>query len=733
LDISLKEINNFIIDYDNPFKNYIVNDMTEDIIDVENINKRETDSLLDLMNEIDSSGNSKILIFLGEAGIGKTHFLSRLRKKAFITKIFNFVGITTIADISNIYKEILKGIIRTFKTTIVNERLFIENLIYEILCDLAIVLPKNNENKRILKFLKKVQNKPEKFFDIKFPKIEKQLDEIIYLLKEKEPNFDTHTLKILFKILNPDSKWLCLDWLGGITLSESELKLLNIEYSIATDTEALPVLKTISLLLRRPILLCIDQLESIDEYFHEHRGIEKIFTVLMDLRDRFNKFGILIMCQAHIWPLIIEKLSEAEKDRLDYITSFENPTKEDLYKIIELRLSFFYENIKRIPPYPTYPFTKEYISYAIGSGEQKTPRSTLRHFSALIDEIKKDRNVKEYFPPDYAEKIIEIIEEKEIITKVVGTPVGSIEAIEIKLKDFILNERKNFFNNFDTEYANENPENYENNLKLSIHYILKKIEEQKLKLFSLSIYDVDLVMKSKRSINIKYKIEIEDTEHEIFIEINNSNNANSVSATLRRLNTKLNIEKKYFSFYLRNNSLQIPDSWTKVNEYINSLKEMGDLIYIDKNSLQNFIFIKKFIDKLSAGDLEYPRDKLDNKGIILNLLEIFNDINVIKRITKRIETEIKKPIRDLGQEERQKPDEITEEGKVEDNNLLKLKKIKAYEIIVDENLISLDKLASKLEIEDDTCFKIVKSLEIDNKVIVSKNPADNDVIIMKKQ
>ncbi|MHA1758137.1 MAG: hypothetical protein ACTSVV_15290 [Promethearchaeota archaeon] len=725
MDQDIKEINQFILNFDNPFENFVVREMTDDVIDVKNIYKLETDEIRNTINEIDSDEKSKIIVLLGEAGSGKTHFLSRLRKLSLKDSSFNFIGIKTITDISNIYKEILKSIIKTFKLNYRNENLIIEKLIYDIICDLETFVKQHNRYKKIQKYIKKIQKNPDKFFKMKYKRNIKVLNDIKDILKINKPELHSHTLNIIFEILNPENKWLCLDWLNCINLTEDDLKKLNVGYYIETDDEALPILQTISLLIKRPILLCIDQLESVDEYFREYRGIEKLFTVLMDLRDKFKKILVLIMCQAHIWPSFVNKISKAMEDRLDKIISFTNPNYEDLYKIIELRLLNFYQTIGKEPPYKTYPFKVEYINWAIRDSEIKLPRSILKHFSILFNEFKKNKQVKEYYPPTLEEEI----DEKEKDIKIIGESIGEIDVEDIPLEQFIKNEKKEFLDEFDLRLLELNPEDFENDIKLSLYYLLKRLQDFEIPLFEYKISQVNYSPDSKRSINLIFTLESDSINYNVNIEINNSKNANSVSSTINRLIRKNEGESNSFSFILRDEKLQIPNSWKKTTENLKTLRKNGEIIYVDKDSLRILIFFKKFIDKLSAGELKYPQDKLNKKEVISIIVDDFKENKLLKKLFKRI-----------NQNKNDKKTDFNDEvnGKLTDNSIsedqIELIPLmnKALEFIKEDNLLDLEILANKMEITKIQCYKIVKILERENKVIVNERNGEQNIIVLLK-
>jgi len=67
----------------NPYKTPVISDpFTNEIIDVENINKKAFDHIIEELKFVKKSGESKILVLQGEPGSGKSHLLARVYRNA---------------------------------------------------------------------------------------------------------------------------------------------------------------------------------------------------------------------------------------------------------------------------------------------------------------------------------------------------------------------------------------------------------------------------------------------------------------------------------------------------------------------------------------------------------------------------------------------------------------------------------------------------------------------------
>ena len=67
----------------NPFRSTSVGDPWQtEVIDVPSYNGKATRVVLETLDEVRSTGRSGMCMILGDAGVGKTHVLARLRRTA---------------------------------------------------------------------------------------------------------------------------------------------------------------------------------------------------------------------------------------------------------------------------------------------------------------------------------------------------------------------------------------------------------------------------------------------------------------------------------------------------------------------------------------------------------------------------------------------------------------------------------------------------------------------------
>ena len=92
----------------NPFRSTSVGDPWQlGLIDVQEINKKATRVVLETLDEVRSTGRSGMALILGDAGVGKTHLLARLRRIA-SEQQYMFISVRPLGDIQRIYGHILQ-------------------------------------------------------------------------------------------------------------------------------------------------------------------------------------------------------------------------------------------------------------------------------------------------------------------------------------------------------------------------------------------------------------------------------------------------------------------------------------------------------------------------------------------------------------------------------------------------------------------------------------------------
>ena len=240
----------------NPFRSTSVGDPWQvEVIDVPEINKKATRVVLETLDEVRSTGRSGMCMLLGDAGVGKTHLLARLRRIA-EERDYLFVSVRPLGDLQRIYGHILQEIMISLrKKNPDDEHTPLEHFIGEIISRaLSEGMPDNPIAKNLAASfstdpMKIFQYKPEKFYSTNLRKM------AVNYLATTYPDADIQFLEVLFHTLNPAIKPTAFKWLSGIEVSQRDLDRLEVPESISTENRALSVIQTIATLAQKPILL----------------------------------------------------------------------------------------------------------------------------------------------------------------------------------------------------------------------------------------------------------------------------------------------------------------------------------------------------------------------------------------------------------------------------------------------------------------------------------------------
>ncbi len=421
----------------NPFRSTSVGDPWQaEVIDVPEINRKASRVVLETLDEVRSTGRSGMCMILGDAGVGKTHILARLRRIAKESD-YLFISIRPLGDLQRIYGHILQEIMISLRKKGSEEEYsplerFIGDIVSRALSD---GLPDNPVASSLADSfsqdpMKIFTFKPEKFYSTNLRKM------AINYLASIHPDVDIQFLEVLFHTLNPAIRPTAFKWLSGIEISEEDLKRLDVPHSINTESRALSIIQTISALARKPILLSFDQLESIYIRFKRDNGIQLLFDSLTNLYNQCQHLLVLAMVQSVVWKESIQNdIPEYSRQRIDYITTLERLDSETAGLLTIARLDTLFRDSGVSLPFPTYPFSKEYIATA-NKNTNGNPRLFLRHLRDRLNEFKDRGHIRELTISDID------AEAKEKVVAVAGVPpmtpdkiVTSSELSEVGIKE----------------------------------------------------------------------------------------------------------------------------------------------------------------------------------------------------------------------------------------------------------------------------------------------------------
>ncbi|MHA1974820.1 MAG: hypothetical protein ACTSW1_17615 [Candidatus Hodarchaeales archaeon] len=707
----------------NPFRSTSVGDPWQtEVIDVPEINRKATRVVLETLDEVRSTGRSGMCMILGDAGVGKTHILARLRKIA-EERDYLFVSVRPLGDLQRIYGHILQEIMISLRKKGQGEEYSpLERFIGEVVSRaLSDGLPDNpvasslaasfeNDPMKIFKF------KPEKFYSTNLRKM------AINYLASSSPDIDIQFLEVLFHTLNPTTKATAFKWLSGIEVSEKDLERLGVPDSISTESRAISIIQTITALARKPILLSFDQLESIYIRFKRDNGIQLLFDSLTNLYNQCKHVLVLAMVQSIVWnESIVKEVPEYSRQRIDYITTLERLTPETAVLLTKARFETLFKDSGIELPYPTYPFTEEYIAKA-SINTEGNPRLFLRHLRDRINEFKDQGLIHELtakdiqqakqseavagVPPMTPDKIVmsspELsAESKEAFTTLtqeekqaladllpeIGsttstpthiTPTAraetAIETLEeipsiqteesapLEVIQFLERKWAKYAREYETEIY-EYPHPVRRDFSKGVLYeLLNASIEKHVPMYGLTILNVrvdrNLIDKDTKGLDLVFTYQTARGPTSVGIEINNSEHGSTVFQSLRRLKKLVKGNIKY-AFILRDEELSLQRTATKSLDLAESLTEYGGLYYIDFHSNQALLATKKLLDYASAGDLTVDRHTVTRAQAMAYIFEECLDrITIFKAIFAHLQSNDSSRISSRGSKGTESPDAV---------------------------------------------------------------------------
>ncbi|MHA2244144.1 MAG: hypothetical protein ACXADY_04190 [Candidatus Hodarchaeales archaeon] len=670
----------------NPFRSTSVGDPWQaKVIDVPEINRKATRVVLETLDEVRSTGRSGMCMILGDAGVGKTHILSRLRKIA-EEQNYLFVSIRPLGDLQRIYGHILQEIMISLRKKGENEEYtplerFVGEMVSHALSD---GLPDNPVASSLANSfsqdpMKIYQFKPEKFYSTNLKKM------AINYLANIHPDVDIQFLEVLFHTLNPTIRPTAFKWLSGIEVSETDLKRLDVPHSINTENRALSIIQTISALARRPILLSFDQLESIYIRFKRDSGIQLLFDSLTNLYNQCSHLLVLAMVQSVVWNGSISKdIPEYSRQRIDYITTLERLNPETAILLTKARMDTLLLDSGMSLPFPTYPFSDDYITI-VNQNTNGNPRLFLRHLRDRLNEFKDKGIIRKLtstdiagvgkkeaiavagVPPMTPDQIIissdlskestkaisdlkpeemealaelfpDIDEPASIPTHSTSTITASIESFETpkslptkvttassEIIGFLEKKWAQYAREFEQEiWAFPHPVRRDF-LKGVLYDIFNTSIERQIPVYGLTILNVrldrQLMEKDTKGLDLVFTYQTPRGPTSVGIEINNSEHSATVFQSLRRLKKLVKGTNIRHAFILRDEELSLQRTATKTLILAESLTEYGGLYYIDFMSNQALLATKKLIEYASAGDLTFGTHTVSRNEAMTFILE----------------------------------------------------------------------------------------------------------------
>lgn len=201
--------------------------------------------------------------------------------------------------------------------------------------------------------------------------------------------------KVLCRITDRAAERALVDWLRGAELADEDLALLDVKHRADSEDRAFEVVRGLAQCAPRPIVLCLDQLESTSGLLGPD-GLARLFTALMEIYQQ-TPVGIVLMCQSQQWAELRRDLPQAAVERVRVLPPLAKPSPDDALAIVASRLAPVWAAQAIEPPYPTYPFTASFLT-ALVADTRPTIRQLLLDCDARLAEQRRAGAIRELTP-----------------------------------------------------------------------------------------------------------------------------------------------------------------------------------------------------------------------------------------------------------------------------------------------------------------------------------------------
>ncbi|MBI5251299.1 MAG: hypothetical protein HY912_17560 [Desulfomonile tiedjei] len=268
--------------------------------DVESINRNCFQELSKDLDEIGRNHETRLRFVIGAPGTGKSHLFARLRR-SLPNAHFTFAPILP-TEPCEIKRYILKKVIFGLKRPVLEASGIrgysqIVRLVYSLLT-------------RIPRFralsAEQVHKNWRQIPRIQYARVFEEFQEALDGMPGIEIPY--HILRVLFRILDPEKRALCLTWLSGTkSLMDGDHGTLGVNGPL-DDSEIVDLFKVLGKLSRDsgPILMVLDQLDALTR----PEQIREIETLLVDLKDNSVNWYIVVSLLEEKFQLWCTNLSE---------------------------------------------------------------------------------------------------------------------------------------------------------------------------------------------------------------------------------------------------------------------------------------------------------------------------------------------------------------------------------------------------------------------------------------
>jgi hypothetical protein len=542
--------------------------------DVRSINSRAYEGLLRLIKQLRKTPNLAALV-LGSAGSGKTHLIKRLLQSHDVDVLFVYVH--PMKD----HKRVFTTLMEHVSANLAALSPWIDESLHVTQIDLMVanVVTAGFENYLSLNpddpgkiYLKTVKKDPLKILSFrKSPKWNVLLGNTQDFLKDR-PSFHSVTaqrvLRAIFQYLDKSKREAVCTFLSGTIPDQGECEALGFTYSEgdwsieAQEQRSKDILRTIGGLLEfyRPIVLCFDQLDSIDS----PELIRATGTLFMDIVNEVENVLPVGFVRPDNWDNRFKKYldTSAEHRMTSQTFSLIGCDIEQGLDIVKERLAWAFQPASIVPSDPFFPLDRAILEKRLKG--ITNPRDVLSIANNLLS--LGERRISLENPSEVVKKEFES-QRKKLLTS------GEQEPLR---QDTVVAALRLYFENQKGRHGYQTTD--------------------------VEVLGGDIRLRTKPTNRALQERIVE-------IRVETAAHWNPLGKSLAKLKASIETHLSHFVFFVRDVRCPIPPKKGAMPRTVEKLREFesagGYLQYIDYQALTALYALVYTWDKVSAGDLSY--------------------------------------------------------------------------------------------------------------------------------
>jgi Cdc6-like AAA superfamily ATPase len=372
----------------NPFDNSVAGNFWEErkpAPTVDSIHQEALTQIKSVLDQIAQDHQTRTLILYGDVGVGKTHFMGRLKQK--LNNEAFFVYIEPFPQSDHIWRHILRYTVDNLINVPVGQ-VDSQLILWLKSCLSTISHELRSEHKGFIDKIKGLFGKHQQ--DVKS---ERKL--FIDILKKNIGTKGIYNANeffgVLYDLTNPDLHSLACEWLKGDDLDEESLQKLQVKQSIDNEDAARGLLGNFSKISGKthPIVLCFDNLDNIARLPDGSSDLQALFNVNSAIHTgKWQGFLIIVSIRTSSWNENYKRIQPSDLDRAKLKIPLRRITLEEGEALLASRLYQLHHQAYSLPDSPIYPLTTE-ILVKVFPGRKASARQVLDLGKNLFQEYKE--------------------------------------------------------------------------------------------------------------------------------------------------------------------------------------------------------------------------------------------------------------------------------------------------------------------------------------------------------